>query len=546
MALECVVLYGLRSLFAAYSLEELSVFAALQEVTEPACEEAAALLWQRLGKNKRKRAEEKKKREKENRVSAKQGVLNDTGNLKRKAQPAKAGAALKKNPGPALENQRGALATEAMIKREIAGSSMQSGPVTAHAAGPKSAGGYDMLAETCTTSSSSDLPTTDVAKPSAKAATKASTAEPTADSAAKPAREAWGHSKAKTNTAVARADKAAEAAMRPRAGSRGKTQAGRDASGQPGHGAHGARKDVAAHWPFVDDDGTMTDILGYTRTGSGFSSDRVIPRNDYEPPPADSRAIVAANAADVRAPANSNGMAQTVPGAYGGGGGGGAGGARYGFDIGGGVDEEPTDPFVLFGQLTPREQMRRVERTFRNFQNHRRLMSRFELVDALADLGLPMAFEDLSELLPPAVCPLPRGPFGLDWDNHDARAVAWLGEQQWHRIVDTVIVARELSPLPPIPPTASSIGTAAPDNETLPGGGAVRSASAPSRRSQGRSQREAKRATSSDRQRNRIREITSLGGDEPLSRARAPARGQPVGAGQYESQFDPTDRKSVV
>ena len=28
---------------------------------------------------------------------------------------------------------------------------------------------------------------------------------------------------------------------------------------------------------------------GYTRTGSGFSSDRVIPRNDYEPP-ADSRA----------------------------------------------------------------------------------------------------------------------------------------------------------------------------------------------------------------------------------------------------------------
>ena len=30
MALECVVLYGLRSLFAAYSLEELSVFAALQ------------------------------------------------------------------------------------------------------------------------------------------------------------------------------------------------------------------------------------------------------------------------------------------------------------------------------------------------------------------------------------------------------------------------------------------------------------------------------------------------------------------------------------
>ena len=30
MALECVVLYGLRSLFAAYSLEELSVFATLQ------------------------------------------------------------------------------------------------------------------------------------------------------------------------------------------------------------------------------------------------------------------------------------------------------------------------------------------------------------------------------------------------------------------------------------------------------------------------------------------------------------------------------------
>ena len=131
----------------------------------------------------------------------------------------------------------------------------------------------------------------------------------------------------------------------------------------------------------MDDNGTMTDILGYTRSGSGVSSDRVIPRNDYEPP-ADSRAIVAANAdADASANAYANGMAQTVPGAYGGGGGGGgSGGARYGFEIGDLGDGEaggnPMEPFSLFGQLTPREQMRRVERTFRSFQVRARARSR--------------------------------------------------------------------------------------------------------------------------------------------------------------------------
>ena len=164
------------------------------------------------------------------------------------------------------------------------------------------------------------------------------------------------------NSAAAAKAKAEAEAAQPRAGSRGKARAG---------SANGGRADVAAHWPFVDDAGTMTDILGYTRSGGGVSSDRVIPRNDYEPP-AISRAIVAANTS---ADAYANGMAQTVPGAYGGGGGGGgggSGGARYGFEIGdlgdGVAGGDSTDPFSLFGQLTPREQMRRVERTFRAFQ----------------------------------------------------------------------------------------------------------------------------------------------------------------------------------
>ena len=79
-----------------------------QEVTEPACEETAALLWQRLGKNKKKRADDKKRREKENRVAAKQGV--DSGNVKRQGgrgqgqgQGQAKPAVVKKNPGPALE-----------------------------------------------------------------------------------------------------------------------------------------------------------------------------------------------------------------------------------------------------------------------------------------------------------------------------------------------------------------------------------------------------------------------------------------------------------
>ena len=120
----------------------------------------------------------------------------------------------------------------------------------------------------------------------------------------------------------------------------------------------------------------------------------------------------------------------------------------------------------------------------------------------------------------------------MEWDNHDARTVAWLSEVQWHRIVDTVVTACDLPPLPPLAHTAASIS-----GETLPGGGGVRSASAPSRRP--REREAAARPSSAERQRGRIHQITSRGGAEPYGRA--PARGQPVGAGQYESQAEPPD-----